>query len=124
MIPSLSLIGIGLGALLVLDALVMIAPQVKKHRIAVYGVGGWVFRVGAALSAVGLVILKVMGGEEALRLIGLWTGVAALLGGLFTLNHERRQALDGGAERWDWARSLTVQMMGAGATLVGLALIA
>lgn len=123
MADLVSLIGIGVGALLVLFGLVLIATQVRIHQIRVYSAGSWIFRVGAVLSALGLVTLLVRGGAQELASVGLVTGVAALVGGLFTLNHERAQSLDRGAERWDWLRSLTAQMVGAGAILIVLALL-
>jgi hypothetical protein len=123
MAAAINLLGILLGALLLLAGLVMIAAQVRTHQIRVYGAGSWVFRGGAVLSAAGLALLALNGGPAELSTVGLLAGVAGLLGGLFTLNHERAQALHGGADRWAWPRSLTLQLMGSGALLVVLALL-
>ncbi len=123
MLQLVSLLGVGIGVLAILAGLVMIAPQVRVHRIAVWSAGSWVFRAGAILEALGLILLKAGGGPGVLGTVGLMGGIAALLGGLFVLNHERAQALHGGSGRWQWPRSLTAQMMAAGLVLVVLALV-
>ena len=118
-----ALAGIGIGAVMVLAGLVMIAPEVKIHQIRVYGAGSWVFRAGALLTLIGLIVARLANAPEQIGQVGLVVGGAALLGGLFVWNHERAQAIHGGQARWDWPRSLTVQMFAAGIVLVGVALI-
>ena len=118
-----ALVGIGLGALGVLAGLVMIAPEVRVHQIRVYGAGSWVFRAGALLALIGVILARTSGAPAPLNQVGALAGGAALLGGLFVLNHERAQALHGGADRWDWLRSLTLQMFAAGAILLAAALV-
>lgn len=123
MLDLVSLIAILLGALLVLVGLVLIANQVRVHQIQVYGVGSWLFRGGVILSVLGLLLLLANVGPREMALVGTTIGGAGLLGALFTLNHERTQALHGGAESWDWLRSLTVQMVVLSILVLLLALI-
>src|SRR5262245_48629641 len=116
-----ALVGIGLGAVLVLGGLVMIAPEVRVHQIRVYSPGSWVFRIGALLALIGLVLARVGGAPTQIVQVGLLVGGAAFLGGLFVWNHERAQAHHAGQSRWDWPRSLTIQMFAAGVVLLVVA---
>ncbi len=124
MLDLIALLGVMLGALGVLFGLVLIAPEVRIHQIAVYSRGSWVYRVGALLSLIGLLALILGNGASEIASVGLVTGIAGVLGGLFMWNHERAQALHAGAERWDWPRALTPQIMGLGALIVLVALLA
>jgi len=54
MAALLSLLLIGIGALLALAGLLMIAPQVRVHQIRVYSRGSWLFRAGMILTALGV----------------------------------------------------------------------
>lgn len=119
----LSLLGIGLGGMLVLGGLIGIANQVRVHRVRPASAASWVFRAGVGLSIAGLILVILSAGPGEYKTLGTWIGLAAGLGGLFTLNHERAQALDGGADRWDWPRSLTLQMMVSGAVIILLAVL-
>ena len=123
MTDLLSLVGVLLGMLLLLIGLVMIASQVRVHQIEVYSAGSWVFRAGALLSIAGLLVSKTAGGPAELAKVGWLTGGAALLGGLFVLNHERAQVLHDGSSRWDWPRSLTAQMIALGSLILIIALV-
>jgi hypothetical protein len=80
-----------------------------------------VFRAGALLTLAGLILARLASAPAQIGQVGLLVGGAALLGGLFVWNHERAQALHGGAARWDWPRSLTVQMIASGIILIGMA---
>ena len=123
MIQLGALIGIGLGAVLVLAGLVMIAPEVRVHQIRVYGPGSWVFRAGVLLALIGSILARLGAAPAPISQVGMLVGGAALLGGLFVWNHERAQAHHAGQPRWDWPRSLTVQMMASGLVLLLLALL-
>jgi hypothetical protein len=118
-----ALLAMGVGAVLVLAGLVMIAPEVRVHRIRVYSAGSWVFRVGAALTLAGLLLTRIASAPVELVKIGVLIGGAALLGGLFVWNHERAQAPHSEVAHWDWPHSLTLQMLGAGVILLALALL-
>jgi hypothetical protein len=74
------------------------------------------------LTLFGLIVNLASAKVVALGDIGLVTGVAALMGGIITWGHERKQALDNGADRWDWRHSLTLQMvmLGGIVTMFGL----
>jgi hypothetical protein len=109
--------------MLVLAGLLMIAPQVRVHQIRIYSVGSWMYRAGIALSLIGLIVLPLSDGLDALAQVGLVTGVAGLMGGVITWNHELHQARDVGEIPWDWPHSLTLQMMVMGAALIVLALV-
>jgi len=119
----LSFIGIVLGALLVLMGLLMIAPQVRVHQIKVYSRGSWVYRIGIALSVIGLIVLPLSDGINELAQVGLVTGVAGLMGGIITWNHELHQARNAGDIPWDWPHSLTLQMIVMSAAVIVLALV-
>ena len=123
MLDLISFIALLFGSLLLLIGLVMIANQVRLHQIRIYSAASWVYRIGAFLSALGLLIMLLGDGLSELATLGLVTGGAGLLGALFTLNHERAQALHNGASRWNWPGSLTVQIAGLAALQIVLALI-
>ena len=115
-----TLLCLSLGALLTLGGLLLIAPQVRVHQIEAYSRGSWLFRAGMALSALGLLVLRLTSGSDDLRRVGLVIGVAGVMGGLITWGHEYHQAKEHGAERWDWPRSLTLQMIASGAIVLTL----
>ncbi len=48
-------------------------------------------------------------------------GVAGIMGGVITAGHEWKQAHEHGLPRWDWLRSLTLQMIVLGVVVVLLA---
>jgi hypothetical protein len=123
MAALLSFIGIIFGALLVLVGLLMIASQVRVHQIRIYSVGSWVYRAGILLSLIGLIAIPLSDGLDELAQVGLVTGVAGLMGGVITWNHELHQAHDAGEIPWDWMRSLTLQMILMGAAVIVLALV-
>ncbi len=123
MLALISLLLIVLGTVGVLTGLVLIAPEVRIHQIAVYSRGSWVLRMGALLTALGLILLGIDAGPDELASVGLLAGISGVLGGLFIWNHERAQALHAGADRWDWPRALTPQVIGAGSVLIMLALL-
>jgi predicted phage tail protein len=118
-----ALVGIAVGAAMVLLGLAMIAPQVRVHQIRQNSTGTWIFRAGAAVTALGLVFAIMGSTPPELKKVGLLVAGAALLGGLFVWNHERAQAVHEGASRWDWPRSLTTQMLLSGVILLALALV-
>jgi hypothetical protein len=124
MLDLIGLLGILLGALGVLLGLVLIAPEVRIHQITVTSRGSWVYRGGAMLTLIGLAGLILGDGAGEIASVGLITGITGVLGGLFMWNHERAQALHAGADRWDWPRALTPQIMGLGALIVLVALLA
>jgi hypothetical protein len=117
------LIAISLGAALTLIGLLLIAPEVKVHQIRVYSPGSWVFRAGMALTLIGLMGVWANNGAQELRQVGLVVGVAGAMGGVITWGHEWRQAHETGHTRWDWPRSLTLQMVVLGLLTIGLALV-
>lgn len=119
----LATIGILFGAVGVIIGLLMIAPQVRVHQIEIYSRGSWVFRIGAGLSIIGLLTNLLAAENDALGDIGIVTGVAALMGGIITWGHERKQALDSGVQKWDWQASLTLQMVIFGAVILMTALL-
>ena len=120
MTALLSLIGIGIGSLLVLAGLLIIAPQVRVHQIKVYSAGSWVFRLGMILS--GLTVLW-NGVPTPFLQVGQLMGVAGLMGGVITAGHEWHQARDNNDTTWNWARSLTLQMVVLGVVVLALASI-
>jgi hypothetical protein len=85
----LSFSGIIFGAMLVLAGLLMIAPQVRVHQIRIYSVGSWMYRAGIALSLIGLIVLPLSDGLDALAQVGLVTGVAGLMGGTRRATREK-----------------------------------
>lgn len=113
---TISILGVLGGALLVQAGLVMIAPQVRVHQIHIYSQGTWVLRLGALLTLGGVLL----GGEPMLQKIALISGISVLMGGVLIWNHERRQALDNGAMRWDFLHSLTLQLLGVGGALTAI----
>ena len=88
MAELVSFIGIIFGAVLVLIGLLLIAPQVRVHQIRKYSAGSWVFRAGIGLSLIGLIALTFSDGIDELGPVGIVTGIAGLMGGLITWNHE------------------------------------
>ncbi len=117
----LSLIAIGLGSLLVLVGLLMIAPEVRVHQIKVYSRGSWLFRAGMVLLGIGVVVM--LGGEHPRELaqVAQLMGVTGIMGGVITAGHEWKQAHEQNLPRWDWPRSLTLQMIVLGVVVLVLA---
>ena len=118
-----SFLCVGIGSLLVLVGLLMIAPQVRVHQIKVYSAGSWLFRAGMILTALG--ILLVIGRDHPVQLVqvGQLMGIAGLMGGVITAGHEYHQARDNNDVSWNWGRSLTLQMVVMGAIVLALASI-
>jgi hypothetical protein len=114
-------IGVIGGSVLILPGMLLIAAQVRVHRIMVYSVGSWLFRGGMALVILGLAASMGTNFPE-LRMVGMVAGGTGLLGGVFVWNHERAQVLHDGARRWNWPRSLTVQMIGLGVLAIAVGL--
>ncbi len=121
MITLLSLLAIGMGALLVLVGLLLIAPQVRVHQIKVYSTGSWLFRAGMLSTVFGILITLSGDRSNPLMQVGQLLGVAGLMGGLITAGHEWHQARDNGQVPWDWPRSLTLQMIVLGVIVLALA---
>lgn len=69
-----ALVGIGLGALMVLAGLVMIAPGVRVHQLQAYGSGSWVFRAGALLTLIGLILARIGSAPTQLTQVGVLAG--------------------------------------------------
>ena len=110
-----------MGAILILTGLVMIAPEVRFHRIQTGGLGAWFFRAGGLFTILALAMVWVTGGPSDLGKVGVLVGGTCALSGLFVWNHERSQALHNGASRWNWPQSLTFQLVMAGAIILALA---
>ena len=121
MTSLLGLLCTGVGSILVLIGLLMIAVQVRVHQIRIYGVGSWLFRSGMALTI--LAIILVAGDDHLKQLlqVGQLMGVAGLMGGVITAGHEWHQAHDNHDAAWSWLRSLTLQMILLGAIVLILA---
>ncbi len=119
----LTLIAVGIGSLLVLVGLVMIAPQVRVHQIKIYSPGSWLFRVGMALTALGVLLGHSGDAPKELLQVGLLIGVAGLMGGVITAGHEYHQAKDHPEVAWDWWHSLTLQMVVMGVIVLVLAVV-
>ena len=118
----LATFGILIGTLLLILGLVLLAPQVKVHEIEKYSRASWLIRTGAIMAIIGLFVNLISASNDALHDIGIVTGVCGMMSGIITWGHERKQALDNGAMRWDWGSSLTLEMVVFGGTiaLVGL----
>ncbi len=115
MTALLSLIALGVGALLSLLGLVLIAPQVRVHQIKVDSPGSWLFRVGMLLLVLALIAARGSDLPRQFALVGQLLGLTGVLGGVITLGHEYRQA------RCDWPRSLTLQLVALGGLALALA---
>jgi|SRR5450432_4583717 hypothetical protein len=117
-----SLLCIGIGSLLVLVGLLMIAPQVRVHRIKVYSVGSWLFRAGMILTLLRSVA-ALSGGDTPTQVIQVaqLMGVAGIMGGIITAGHEWRQAHDNNDTEWNWWKSLTLQMVVLGVIVLAVA---
>ncbi|MEP7286523.1 MAG: hypothetical protein ABI947_12225 [Chloroflexota bacterium] len=124
MVSLLSIVAIGIGALLVLVGLLMIAPQVRVHKIKIYSAGSWLYRVGMLLVTVGLILLIVTEHSKPLGQIGWIIGVTGIMGGVITAGHEWHQARDAGNVPWDWPRSLTLQLIVIGVVVFILGVVA
>ena len=124
MIAAISALGIGLGAILSIIGLLLIAPQVKVHRIEVYSPGSWFYRSGTGLLIIGILALIIDEGMGELAQTGLLMGVTGLSNAVLVGHHEKIQALDNGAEIWDWKKSLMAHMLFAAICLTSLSLFA
>lgn len=117
----ISLIAIGIGSLLTLLGLLLIAPEVRVHQIQVYSRGSGLFRAGMLLVILGIGAGLAANMPEAFAQVGQLMGVAGLMGGLITAGHEWKQAHEQGQPRWDWLRSLTLQMILLGVVVLAAA---
>jgi hypothetical protein len=124
MATLLSLLCIGIGAVLVLVGLLMIAPQVRVHKIKIYSPGSWLFRAGMILTTLGILVALSGDRLRPLMQVGQLMGVAGLMGGIITAGHEWHQARDNNDVAWDWWHSLTLQMVVMGIFVLVLASIA
>ena len=111
-----ALIFILLGTMMVLAGLVMIAPQVQVHQIAVTSRAARIFRLGAVSLIVGELLGLIGSLESALRTVSLIMGAAILFAGLTIVSHERQQ------NEYIFSHSLSLQVLVAGFVIFGLAL--
>lgn len=118
------LIMVGLGSLCTLAGLLLIAPEVRIHQIKVNSRGSALFRAGMLLVAagIGIGLAYELPGEFAQ--VGQLMGVAGIMGGVITAGHEWKQAHEQGQPRWDWPRSLTLQMIILGIVVLVVASVA
>lgn len=111
MFTLIAMIGIVLGSVLMLLGLLLIAPQVRVHKIKVNSPGGWVFVAGALSVHFGQLALWFGDRLPVLAQVALVMGVLGLLSAALVGHHEQKQALENGAVRWFWQGSLMVRML-------------
>lgn len=120
MVALLILIAVGLGSLCTLLGLVLIAPEVRVHQIKVYSWGSLIFRGGMLLVTIGISIGSAYDIPKEVAQVGQLIGVAGIMGGIITAGHEWKQAHEQGLPRWDWLRSLTLQMIVLGVLVLAV----
>jgi uncharacterized membrane protein len=105
MITLIAFLGIMLGNLFFLAGILLIAAQVRVHRIRVRSRGHAAFRIGAVLLVIGLLLWLIDEGDTAFATMEMLVGwVGVLVAGL-VWHHEQLQALE--EERdWHWQGSL------------------